>query len=169
MRNLDLYITTISDETNWSPGHPSFLGTVLVLYTTHLWIDFGFLLAVLKKNTLALAMCSLIFILDFCFYVYLFIHFVYDDELGQDDRRTSILQMLGIIAMLHFNGWLYGTLCIQHFRCQNQKSQGTKLPLIDDTASDQYVLLMIWVSSIPIRIFLLQYRKYIYFWLQLFA
>ena len=133
-----------SDETNWSPGHPSFLGTILVLSTTHLWINLCYIFAVLKKNILVLAMCSLILLLDICYYAYLFVYYVFDEELGQD-RRAPVLLTLGAFAIVHLNGYMMGTLCIQHFRRQNQKAQAPKLPLIDDTASDadQYVLLVI--------------------------
>jgi len=122
----------LEDETDCSSGQVFYFG--IAFYTTHLWIDLVFFLGLWKEISPALAICSLIFLLDFCFYVYVS---VISDPV--DDAVSAIIL---IFAILYFFGFTNGLTNILYILwCRNRAdqnkvyitfSQMTKSSLKDD-------------------------------------
>ena len=73
-------------------------------FSAHLWVDLVFLLALMSETIRALAICSLIFLLDIGFYAYLFIYYVNCDLEPEDFPVSSV--MIGIFAFVHLMGAL---------------------------------------------------------------
>ena len=123
----------------------------------------------MKETIPALALCSSIYLLDFCFYVYLANHYANCDLEPEEFGVTSV--MIGLFAFVHFMGFQCGlgniigiknSYC-RKFREKAMKSNTFVCELWSMTLSNQYLT---YNLSIPIRSFCC---KYIYFWLQLFA
>ena len=122
----------ISDETDCSSGQVFYFG--IAFFTTHLWIDLVFFLGLWKEISPALAICSLIFLLDFCFYVYV--------SVISDPVDDAVSAIIVIFAILYFFGFTNGLTNILYILwCRNRAdqnkvyitfSQMTKSSLKDD-------------------------------------
>ena len=103
---MHLYIIVISDGTFFFGLWNRNFGFAIFYFSTHLCLDFVFLLALMKETIPALALCSSIYLLDFCFYVYLAIHYANCDLEPEEFGVTSV--MIGLFAFVHFMGFQCG-------------------------------------------------------------
>ena len=110
---------------------------------TQLFIAICFLLAVVKKTIPVIALCSLLFLIDFGAYVLLFslklYVFIYN-YIGEDSEREDsslldgfLLLMIAVIAIMHLMTTLTtGLLCIQYFLLQVQNQKSNRTPSKDE-------------------------------------
>ena len=125
----------------------SFFGITLVFFMTHLFIDFCFLLAVVKKTIPAIAICSLIFLIDFCFYachliyklygLYVFIDQIMAEDLGRVDGFSFLMDsllslMITIVTLVHFSAFTDGIICATCLWLKNRESKETTLSLKEE-------------------------------------
>ena len=124
---FNLYIIVISDGTFFFGLWNRNFGIAIFYFSTHLCLDFVFLLALMKETIPALAFCSWIYLLDFVFYVYLAIYYANCDLEPEEFPVSSV--MIGLFAFVHFMGFYCG-LCnilgIKNSYCRKKKEEVLK-------------------------------------------